>query len=271
MYFHKPQEKPRKWGSFQDVQYAIRKNAEKIYGIDPDNDVLVMPLFWGLPPLDYSGKNNHGTNHGAIYKDGNLGFDGTNFINVGTNSNLDMGTGNLTLSVWIKMVGNSPDIEHHLVSRASDYQLYIRDATDEFRFSLYDGVNQSKLSSGFTVITDKWYSLVGVRDSGTLRTYVNDIAKNTMGDTTGDINNGGGGDVTIGRRTGQQHLNGLIYEARISNVARTADQIALFYERPWDLYRPVSRPVYFLPSIEAIMNQFQKSNLGSDLFNGALL
>ena len=68
MYFHKPQEKPRKWGSFQDVQYAIRKNAEKIYQIDPDSMVLCMPLFWGLPPLDYSKFGNHGTNYGATYQ-----------------------------------------------------------------------------------------------------------------------------------------------------------------------------------------------------------
>ena len=60
--------KPRLWGSFSDRQYAIKKNLEKIYKINPGNMSLCLPLFWGLPILDYSGEANRGINQGAQYK-----------------------------------------------------------------------------------------------------------------------------------------------------------------------------------------------------------
>ena len=127
MYFHKPQEKPRRWGSFQDVQYAIRKNAEKIYQIDPDSIVLCMPLFWGLPPLDYSGKNNHGTNYGATYKDGGLDFDGSNDYISSTGVNEIDGATELSLCVWVKHSSLTDDDYICQKGDGSDGFLFFRD------------------------------------------------------------------------------------------------------------------------------------------------
>ena len=36
---------PSLWGSDADVQYAVKTNCEKIYGIDSDKLVLAMPMW----------------------------------------------------------------------------------------------------------------------------------------------------------------------------------------------------------------------------------
>jgi len=57
-----------------------------------------------------------------------------------------------------------------------------------------------------------------------------------------------GGNLVLGRWDSTSYfLNGAISEVRIASIVYTANQIALFHDRPWDIYRPVSRPVYFLP------------------------
>ncbi|MBE9483731.1 MAG: hypothetical protein IMY74_02725, partial [Bacteroidetes bacterium] len=95
--------KPPRWGSPADVRYAIKINAEKIYDVDPNSIVLAMPLFWGLPLLDYSGKNNHGTNHGATYKDGSLLFDGVDdYVEFNQDISLEFGTGNFSIHFKFK-------------------------------------------------------------------------------------------------------------------------------------------------------------------------
>ena len=98
-YYFPPKDKPRIWGNFADRQYAIRENLEKIYKIDPDNDVLRIPLFWGLPILDYSNYANHGTNHGATYKNGSFVFNGSDtYINVLNNDSLKIASNEIVLS-----------------------------------------------------------------------------------------------------------------------------------------------------------------------------
>ena len=61
---------PARWGSFEDVQYAIRVNSEKIYGIDSSKNSFNMPLFWGNPVLDYGGQHHHGSVTDATFYDG---------------------------------------------------------------------------------------------------------------------------------------------------------------------------------------------------------
>ena len=256
MYFHKPQEKPRRWGSFQDVQYAIRKNAEKIYQVDPDSMVLCMPLFWGLPPLDYSGKNNHGTNYGATYKDGGLGFDGVNdYVEVAhsTSINFDGYTDSYSFEVWVKSSNpagaSSARIVEKRVEGIYPVSMQVPNTDDDVQGVVYDGLNIPIVNFG-NVWDGNWHHLVFVVDNSgdKLCAYTNgslvDWTTNTVTGTTANND-----DLYIGNSGNfNKPFNGLIGEVRISNVVRTADQIALFHDRPWDLYRPVSRPVYFLPT-----------------------
>ena len=253
MYFHKPQEKPRKWGSFQDVQYAIRKNAEKIYQVDSDSMVLCMPLFWGLPPLDYSRKNNLGTNYGATYKDKSLYFDGSDdYVDVDNALSLNLQT--FTVSLWVNQKSNvawariihkgTDTKKNYSLLKHSDGRPYLVISSSETEYNTYDG--------SVTILpNDQRHHLIGTYDGATMRYYYDSVREGlepnfgggSLDTTTTNVKIGTGGGI---------YFNGTIDEVRISNVARTAEQIALFHDRPWALYQPVSRPVYFFQAAAGI-------------------
>ena len=244
MYFHKPQEKPRLYGSFQDRQYSIWRNLEKIYGVDHESEVLIIPGFWGFPLLDYSGKNNHGTNYGATYKDGSLDFDGATVL-IPHKAGQDGSA--ITLSAQIYWKGLFGGYDNIIIKPAYAYQMYIQtDSTLRFYSS-----NSNIVSSNTAVPVNQWSHVV-ISADGTANSafYINgdNVRSVTLTPSTGKI-----GHIEIGHWGASSNpFNGLINEVRISNVARTADQIALFHDRSWDLYRPVSRPVWSIPAAGGI-------------------
>ena len=254
MYFHKPQEKPCKWGSFQDVQYAIRKNAEKIYQIDPDSIVLCMPLFWGLPPLDYSGFNNHGTNNGATYKNGGLGFDGNDdYVEVDKTTFSGGITG--TVCAWI-LPGTQQrgDIYSEGTSGTTENyaRLVINDSSgieDNIYFQIRTlGLNFLEVNSGDVNVQDgNQHFICGRMNSrSSIDVFFDGVLK--ASDTSLTVNATNPDLQTIGclrRSANAIFFKGIINEVQVSNIARTVEQIALFHDCPWALYQPVSRPIYF--------------------------
>lgn len=244
--------KPPRWGSPADVQYAIRVNSEKIYGCNPDNDVLVMPGFWGLPPLDYSGYNNHGEdNYGATFKDGSISFDGTNRITgsgvgIGT-----IGTGNYTISVRIY----KKDSEAAGVVAFDTYVPVWAIDTNEH---LYVYHSDFKTISSGTINLNSWQMITFVRSgtgAGELSYF---IEGKSAGTATHSNSISAVTTFVIGtdRVAGSiSDFTGFIGEVRISNVARTVDQIALFHDRPWDLYRPIARVIYSIPIFIATLRR----------------
>ena len=253
MYFHKPQEKPRKWGSFQDVQYAIRKNAEKIYQIDPDSIVLCMPLFWGLPPLDYSKFGNHGTNYGATYQDGSLDFDGVDdYVNASTTG---MSTVIGTVSAWAKVtgIGSGPGTEFVFFHRvpATNTRIFLQKAAAaDYSFTVGIGEVMSA-DTGSDFVQNEWVHIALVWDTGSYDAYFNGD-KVIDGGSYANFDNLNS-EIYFGKAVASnREIDGLIDETYISNVVCTADQIALFHDRPWGLYRPVSRPVYFFQAAAGI-------------------
>lgn len=257
--------KPPRWGSPADVQYAIRKNSEKIYDCDPDNDVLVMPLFWGLPPLDYSGFNNHGTNHGAVFKDGNLNFNGIdNKITVDANTSLDTGN-NLTISLWVKrnealladykaLVAYSEDVTD------SQYSLFYN-ADERLSFWIYENISWRGFTGTAQIQDIKMHHIVLIWDGANIWTYIDGSEDNTG--AFAYIPNNNMETLWIGNeKTAGRELDGQISEVRVSGTARTANQIALSHDRPWDLYRPVSRPVYSIPAVGVTIPIFMQNMRG---------
>ena len=245
--------KPQRWGSFADVQYAIRKNSEKIYGIDPDNDVLVMPLFWGLPPLDYSGYNNHGVNYGATYKDGSLNFAGAgDYVDCGQKTSIDI-TSSLTLSVRIKPVSLLGYSTIFGMWSVSNCQYKLAASLNGNGYPYIDvsdtGDSDNYRNASTQINTAQYHHIVGVYNSSlqTLDLYISgDLSNGALTGTVPASLYNGNTNLQITQQSGGGNpYTGFIDEVRISNVVRTADQIALFHDRPWALYQPVSRPVYF--------------------------
>ncbi|MBE9485452.1 MAG: LamG domain-containing protein [Bacteroidetes bacterium] len=256
--------KPPLWGSPADRQYAIWRNLEDIYRCNHESEVLIMPLFWGLPPMDYSGQNNHGTNHGATYKDGSLDFDGgddyvdlpNDIVPVTT-----IASEGVTLNAWVKIdtlgilkaiVGQKSDVDHTHFSSGG-----IRVSNNnKAQITVYNGAY--KHLEGTTVLnTTNLYHIVGTFDPSDdqTRIYVNGNLENTSVGNSG-VFLAGTNIGYIGRKhysVGHEfYFNGLIDEVRISNVARTADQIALFNDNKYGLYQPVSRPIWSIPAAEGI-------------------
>lgn len=255
--------KPPRWGSFADVQYAIKVNSEKIYSVDPDDDVLVMPLFWGLPLLDYSGYNNHGTNHGATYKDGSLDFDGGDDYILIPNDIVNI-TSDFSIGLWTKIDSFATESTWQrrfiVVKHGTNYLDFSVHATGN-KFNYRMGASELKKTvNGFN--TDTWYYIFLVKESGSYSIYVNN--QNEALEAGGIIlNSNSNSYIGTGAYAGLKgRFNGLIDEVRISNVARTADQIALFHDLPWDLYRPVSRPVWSIPAAETGVQHFMLLGVG---------
>lgn len=256
--------KPPRWGSPADIEYAIKVNAEKIYDVDPDSIVLAMPLFWGLPCLDYSGKRNDGVNHGAYYKNGELEFDGVGaYIDCGKDSSLDMALGNMTFSVWIQ-IPSEVDNYGDLVGKGgwnNDYTYGIVNNNDHIMgYLAVNGASDRIASAGYeyTPDTKNHYVLFFDRDTsmilyinGNYYTSVN-IASYSAISFINAYN------VFVGKYP-SWYVKSLIYDVRISNVVQTADQIALFHALPYGLYQPVIRPVYhFITSIPVFMHHFKQ-------------
>lgn len=248
---------PACWGSPADVQYAIRINSEKVYNCNPDNDVLVMPLFWGLPPLDYSGLNNLGFNYGSVYKNHNLNFDGNDYVSMGNPSCLRV-TSNFTISV----LGNT--VNGHLVEKAlgNSRGWGIYPFATYFAFGIKKDTSSNYwLKRGHTVTTDNKIHSVAtsyVGDGTEPSLYADGIPQIlTNVATKGDALSGftdSGTSFNIGRNhlfrsDAFNYATGYINEVRISNVIRTPEQIALFSELPYGLYQKVSRPYYLLPIV----------------------
>lgn len=256
MYFHKAQEKPQRWGNFQDIQYAIRVNSAKIYDCDPDSNVLVMPLFWGLPPLDYSGFNNHGKNYGSVYKDRRQEFDGDNdYINVNHHNSIDFADEDFSISLWFKtdsIKGNNYFFTKNYGGVGVKWygvNLYVAEL--KIIFFVDDGTTNSKVETTNDYNDGFWHLATFVRNTVTNKiiAYIDGQFNAEVVDGSGSVANTG--NLVIGSRSDFSAIrfyDGFIADIRISNVAPTANQIALFYDRPWDLYKPVSRPIYSIPA-----------------------
>jgi len=149
---------------------------------------------------DFSGKGNHATIHGALWKDGWYGwaleFDGTDdTVKVTNAQGIDIGTGDVTISAWFKTTGNNQTIvvlpydqdgDGELTSGGEkiglDTSIWTGGSNGQVEFFWFNsagdavGVHTPELyDDGF------WHYAVGVRDSsaGEARIYIDGELKNT--------------------------------------------------------------------------------------------
>ena len=234
--------KPLRWGSPADIEYAIKVNAEKVYDVDPDSIVLAMPLFFGLPCIDYSGHRNDGVNHGAYYKDGELEFDGVgDYVDCGYDASLDLTIG--TVEMWFKpavafSAGSDPSM--YLITGGPSHY-YFSASSSLLYFFLDDG--DIRCYSDNNSWDTNWYHAVVTSDGIIAKMYIDGAVQSNTGDAIGHKLFIFNTNIRI-----SHEFDGAINRVQFYNCPLSADQIALFHALPYGLYQPVIRPVYSWPA-----------------------
>jgi len=125
----------------------------------------------------------HGTPTGGLFVAGKFGqavsLAGNEHVDCGNPSQLDFGTSSWSISAWITMPAPTTD-NMNIFSNGGDsaggirYMLGVSETDDHKAcLTLDDNVTKVQSTSSVTVDDGQWYHIVGIRDGGSLRIYVN--------------------------------------------------------------------------------------------------
>ena len=184
---------------------------------------------------DNDGSPQNGVNQTGVGQiDGADTFDAIDdYINCGTDSSLEPGTGDFTFEAWIKRLETGT--HHAIMSKRAyvgvGYAFWIEDE-DVLRFYANPGGDSINLQSG-TITDNNWHHVVVTLDrDGNAVLYLDtspvltqDISSKTGSITSGQLFAFGAQYMTgVG-----SPFNGSIDEVRVSNVVRSSDWITLCY------------------------------------------
>jgi hypothetical protein len=217
-----------------------------------------MPLFWGLPCLDYSGYNNHGTNYGATYKDGSLDFNGSsNYI--GIPDTTDWAAADFSLFFRVKLDTHADF--RRLVSIDDQFQISYHNTADQLSWNVEPDNVDGKTTETFLLTTGLWKNVDFVYDkaSKTGQFYVDGNAVAMTNHDPADANWTNSGRTNniiflMARDGSTAFQDGSMSEFRITKATRTTDQIALFNDNKYGLYQKVGRPIWSIPAAPPVGN-----------------
>jgi hypothetical protein len=245
--------------------------------------------------IDSSGNGITLTNHGSTVVSGLSGnarnLDGTNdYLAATDNTKADFSTGDFTIEAWVNtgpapgnddssqcdwpMViskeGGSPRRGFNLITNQPGYT----GTYEPYPYiEIFDGSGSADTSNYGTDINDgQWHHLTGVKTSTALSFYIDGILQNTKIHSLGSI-----GNTAVPLTFGQQGsggsscmYKGLLDEVRISNVARSAEEIRLdASRRPYSVY---TSPVIDLGTSTPISwNSLSWTEAGVNTGNGETL
>ena len=269
---------PARWGSFEDVQYAIWTNLEKIYGVDPETELFILPMFWGFPVHNYSISNYLRVNYGVLNKDRSYVFGGNDYIYFG--DILDVGLSDWTISTLLKT--NQGDVfsgiigKHKYAGIMGRYGLFTTTVSPNKVRSLldFDAVNVKFCTSTSNINDGIKHSIYATYDrDGLMSLYFDGDIEDTddiSAYSSVNIQSALNFDIGVYRNVLNNPANyftGNIYEVRVSNAVRTAEQISLFNALPYGLYQKVQRPFHLLPIAPGPFTGF--SDLDSEILAGS--
>ena len=231
---------------------------------------------------DISGYNNYGTlknmtpnvqgsGWGGSKFVGGLHFDGTNdYVEVPHSASINLDF-SWTISAIIK-TGSTADLTILEKNRWSDrnYQMFISTADHKVYVAYNSGATFVHTPSTIVVNDGKWHHVVGVFNDidNSTKIYIDGV------DVTGTTVNSGEPDVAVGTlRIGMETAApflGNIDSIRIYNrTFSLAEAKQLYYDPFCNLLQvPIRRYSVAVPPVGVIMNQFQRANIGADLYNG---
>ncbi len=199
---------------------------------------------------DTSGRDNHGDSYnGTIYTSGQVNgameFDNNSrtYIEIPHQSDFDFGTNDFTLMAWVKENGDHTGMGNRIFGKGdtSGWKGYGMEIglTNKIRFHIAGtNPNYNTTLSDSTVYRggDKWMFVVGLRESGVLKIYVDGVLAGT-GTPPGAIDVSGTYPITIGRvNNNWDNFDGAIDEVAIWNRSLSAKEILDIYTRQGENY-----------------------------------
>ena len=162
----------------------------------------------------------------------------SDYIDAGNDINLNWGTGDGSVSCWFKTTQNVSGavdlvINGGFSTGGKGYVLYL-DANEKVGFYLDDDVSPTTPAQSSGSVADGiWKHVVGVRESGSIKLYLNGSLVSTQTDSTGNIDSTD--NLIIGAGTNASSgaignfFDGIIDEVAIWNTALTSTQVSEIY------------------------------------------
>ena len=193
---------------------------------------------------EYDGTLNGGPVWGVGMFGGALDFDGADdYVDCGNPGILNFGTGDFTISAWIKMPAASET--NTIFANGGDdgggvrYTLSMGESNDNGITMLTDDNSDKIRAEGATLVTDDlWHHVVGMREGTTLRTSVDGVYEDGINDLPSagyDLSGTSQKNVLIGAIWSEgdnvikKHFSGLIDDVAIWNRALTVDEIGYLW------------------------------------------
>jgi hypothetical protein len=180
-----------------------------------------------------TGANAPAETNGKISKAQDFEKDNSDQINCGNGSSLNI-TQYITLSTWLNLesIPSANDGWYDILSKENpfNYSLYVyRPAAGETYIAAYfvlsSGVVDIFTGPDINLSPGNWYYLTVTYDGASIDLYVNDTLDYSQNET-GTINDSSTLDL-IFSPADDEYLDGIVDEARVSNIARSADWIAI--------------------------------------------
>jgi hypothetical protein len=234
----------------------------------------------GLKAFDYSGRGNHGTlTNGPTWTTGKaLQFDGIDdYVDYESASDFDMAIG--TISLWVKSDYSASQWQGLIGIYESEYtdylNLYMRDNVGIYVRIEDDNVRKTDLTSSLKISDANWHQIVITQNGVLLSIYLDGVESSVTGTNSAYFTDHLTTWITkIGYSQGT-YFNGTIDEVRIYNRAPSAQEIWQLHADPFCMFaQPMEAELFYVagaPPVGAIMNQFQKANLGADLYDGVVI
>jgi hypothetical protein len=129
---------------------------------------------------DLSVKGNDGTlTNGPALSDGHMNFDGSNdYVNCGTDSSLNVGTGDFTFEAWARCDDNEGGSYPGIIGRHTNNSNYMHlhyNTANNFDGGFFvreTGETDAESLSTNNLNDGEWHHLVGVKSASTCRIYV---------------------------------------------------------------------------------------------------
>lgn len=151
-------------------------------------------------------------------------------VKAAAESNFDI-TSAITVSAWINVTSWTVAWQAILTKGDGAWRLHRNSTNGTLNFVCNGLTTNTSISGGTTLSTGTWYYATAVYDGGNLRMYLNGASDAAALTATGSITTNNF-NASIGENTEMtgRYFNGLIDEARVENVARSADWIKLSYQ-----------------------------------------